>query len=73
MVNKTYVKDVKAFTNKLLKMYLKQKGPTISRSKAELNDRVITHARGNLSARDVVQDKESLNSCEYNKAQSHLK
>ena len=47
-----HVKDVKALTNKLLKMYLKQKGLKISGSKAELIDRVLTHARGNLSARD---------------------
>ena len=68
------MKDIKALTNKLLKMNdQKQKGLEISGRKAELNDRVITHARGNLSARDVVQDKESLNSCEDNKAQSHLK
>ena len=36
----------------------------ISRSKAELIDRVLTHARGNLSARDAVEDEESPNSCE---------
>ena len=45
-------------------MYLKQKGLKISGSKAELIDRVLTHARGNLSARDAVEDEESLNSCE---------
>ena len=27
-------------------------------------DRVLTHARGNLSARDAVEDEESPNSCE---------
>ena len=43
-------------------MYLKQKGLTISGSKAELIDQVLTHARGNLSARDAVEHKESLNS-----------
>ena len=32
--------------------------------KAELIDRVLTHARGNLSARDAVEDEESPNSCE---------
>ena len=58
------MKDVKALTNKLLKMYLKQKGLKISGSKAELIDRVLTHARGNLSARDAVEDEESPNSCE---------
>ena len=45
-------------------MYLKQKGVKISGSKAELIDRVLTHARGNLSARDAVEDEESPNSCE---------
>jgi len=44
-------------------MYLKQKGLKISRSKAELIDRVLTHACGNLSARDAVEDEESPNSC----------
>ena len=32
-------------------MYLKQKGLKISGSKAELIDRILTHARGNLGAR----------------------
>ena len=45
-------------------MYLKQKGLKISGSKAELIDRVLTHARGNLSARHAVEDEESPNSCE---------
>jgi len=45
-------------------MYLKQKGLKISGSKAELIDRILTHARGNLSARDAVKDEESPNSCE---------
>ena len=45
-------------------MYLKQKGLEISGSKAELIDRVLTHARGNLSARDAVEYEESPNSCE---------
>ena len=27
-------------------------------------DRVLTHARGNLSAKDAVEDEESPNSCE---------
>ena len=44
-------------------MYLKQKGLKISGSKAELIDRVLTHACGSLSARDAV-DEESPNSCE---------
>ena len=45
-------------------MYLKQKGLKLSGSKAELIDRVLTHARGNLFARDAVEDEESPNSCE---------
>ena len=50
-------------------MFLKQKGLTyvryyISGSKAELIDRVLTHACGNLRARDAVEDEESPNSCE---------
>ena len=36
----------------------------MSKSKAELIDRVLTHARGNLSARDAVEDEESPNSCQ---------
>ena len=60
----TTEKDLKALTNKLLKMYLKQKGLTINGSKAELIDRVLTHTRGNLSARDPVENEESPNSCE---------
>ena len=47
-------------------MYLKQKGLKISGSKAELIDRVLTHARGNLGARDAVEDEESPSSCEDN-------
>ena len=64
MINKTHVKDVKALTIKLLKMYLKQKGLKISGSKAELIDRVLTRARGNLSARDTVEEEEYPNSWE---------
>ena len=64
LISWTVEKDVKAFSNKQLKMYLKQKGPEVSGSKAELIDRVLTHARGNLSARDAVEHKESPNSCE---------
>ena len=45
-------------------MYLKQKGIKIRGSKAELIHRVLTHARGTLSARDAVEDEESPNSCE---------
>ena len=45
-------------------MYSKQKGLTISGSKAELIHRVVTHARGTLSARDAVEDEESPNSWE---------
>ena len=60
----TIEKDVKALTNKLLKMYLKQKDLKISRSKAELIDRVLTHASGNLGARAALEDEESPNSFE---------
>ena len=49
-------------------MHLKQKGNRISESKAELIDRVLTHARGNLSARDTVEHEESPNSCEDGKS-----
>ena len=42
----------------------KAKSLKISESKAELIDRVLTHARGNLSDRDAVEDEESPNSCE---------
>ena len=45
-------------------MYLKQKGLKMSGSKAVLIDRVLTHAHGNLSARDDVEDEESPKSCE---------
>jgi len=44
-------------------MYLKQKGVKISGNQAELIDRVLTHASGNLGARDAVEDEESPNSC----------
>ena len=49
-------------------MYLKQKGLKISGSKAELNDWVLTHARGNLSARGALEDEESPSSCEGDKS-----
>ena len=64
LISWTIEKYVKALTNKLLKMYLKQKGLKISGSKAELIDRVLTHARGNLSAIDAVEDEESPSLCE---------
>ena len=65
LITWTIEKDVKALlTNKQLKMYLKQKSLKISGSKAELIDRVLTQARGNLSARDAVEDEESPKSCE---------
>ena len=57
--------------HKLLKMYLKQKGLKISGSKVELIDRVLTHARRNLSARDAVEDEESLNSFEDDTGSEH--
>ena len=56
--------DVKALTNKQLKMSLKRKGLKICGSKAEFIDGVFTQARGNLSARDALEDEESPNSCE---------
>ena len=40
-------KDVEALTNNQLKMYLKQHGLKISGSKAELTERVLSHANGN--------------------------
>ena len=45
-------------------MYLNQNSVKTSGSKAELIDRFLTHARGNLSARDAVEDEESPNSFE---------
>ena len=45
-------------------MFLKLKVLKISGSKAELIDRVLTHARENLSSRDAVEVEESPNSCE---------
>ena len=45
-------------------MYLNQNSVKTSGRKAELIDRFLTHARGNLSARDAVEDEESPNSCE---------
>ena len=64
LISWTIERDEKALTNKQLKMYLKQKGLKISGSKAELIDRVLTHARGNFSARDAVEYEEFFNSCE---------
>ena len=34
------------------------------KAQSERNSWVLTYARGNLSARDAVEDKESPNSCE---------
>ena len=34
------------------------------KAQSERNSWVLTHARGNLSARDAVEDEESPNSCE---------
>ena len=62
LISWTIEKDVKALTNKLLKMYLKQKGLKIRGSKAELIDRVLTHARGNLSAIDSVEEEDDTSS-----------
>ena len=53
-----------AYKQAQLKMYLKQKGLKISGSKTELIDRVLTHAGGNLNARDAAEHEESPNSCE---------
>ena len=55
-------KDVEAHTNNQLKMYLKQHGLKISGSKAELTERVLSHARGN-AARDVLEAEEFNDSC----------
>ena len=49
--------DVEALTNNQLKMYLKQHGLKISRSKADSTKRVLSHAREN-AARDVLKDEE---------------
>ena len=54
-------KNVEALTNNQLKMY----GLKISRSKTDLTERVLSHACEN-DARDVLEDEESYNSCEYN-------
>ena len=56
-------KDVEALTNNQLKMYLKQRGLTISGSMADFTKRVVSHARGNAS-RDVLEDEEFNNPCE---------
>ena len=40
------------------------------KAQSDRNSWVLTHARGNLSARDAVEDKESPNSCEDDQAQS---
>ena len=53
-----------------MKMYVKQKGLKISGSKAELIDRVLTNAPGNLSARYGVEDEESPNHVKTTQAQS---
>ena len=45
-------------------MYLKQRGLTISGSKAELIDRVLTHVLKTLVPETAIEDEESPNSCE---------
>ena len=55
---------MEALTNNPLKMYLKQHGPKISGSKADLTKRVLSHARGN-AARDVLEGEECNNSCKH--------
>ena len=56
---------MEALTNNQLKMYLKQHGLKISRSKADLTRRVLSHALEN-AARDVLEDEEFYNLCEDN-------
>ena len=63
-------KDANVSTHSTIIMYLKQKGLKISGSKVELIDRVLTHARGNLSARDAVEHEESPNPAKTTQAQS---
>ena len=63
MVNKT-CKRCKGAYQQAAENVFKAKGLKISGSKTELIDRVLTHARGNLSARDAVEEEESPNSCE---------
>ena len=62
-------KDVEAHTNNQLKMYLKQHGLKISGSKAELTERVLSHARGN-AARDVLEAEEFNDSCKESESES---
>jgi len=56
--------DMEALTNNQQKMYLKQHGLKISGIKAELTNRILSHAREN-AARDVMEDEDFYNSCEY--------
>ena len=56
---------METLTNNQQKMYLKQHGLKTSGSKADLTKRVLSHACEN-DARDVLEDEESYNSCEYN-------
>ena len=53
-------------------MYLKQHGLKISRSKADLTKRVVSHARGK-TARDVLEDEEFNNSSEDHTIKIRLK
>ena len=62
-------KDVEALTNNQLKMYLKQHGLKISGSKAELTERVLSHARRN-AARDVVEVEKFNDSCKESESES---
>ena len=55
---------MEALTNNQQKMYLKQHGLKISGIKAELTNRILSHAREN-AARDVMEDEDFYNSCEY--------
>ena len=60
---------MEALTNNQLKVYLKQHGLKISGSKAELTERVLSHARGN-PARDVVEAEEFNDSCKKSESES---
>ena len=60
---------MEALTNIQLKVYLKQHGLKISGSKAELTERVLSHARGN-AARDVVEAEEFNDSCKESESES---
>ena len=63
-------KDVEAHKNNQLKMYLKEHGLKISGSKAELTERVLSHARGNATrASDVLEAEEFNDSCKESESE----